>query len=115
MAPVAFWTGLLTVPEIRRNVLDTISKWSFNERIIWNKKSLSLDREQKGPQEKSYDYWNKWAGEIALRGLEIRGYNESKFFDNFFEIILEKGPFSIQRQSSSDNSIFKVENFFIKF
>lgn len=115
MAPVAFWTGLLTVPEIRRNVLDAISKWSFNERIIWNKKSLSLDREQKGPQGKSYDYWNKWAGEIALRGLEIRGYNESKFFDNFFEIILEKGPFSIQRQSSSDNSIFKVENFFIKF
>tara|TARA_S200000501_G_scaffold25072_2_gene21730 strand:+ start:23656 stop:24921 length:1266 start_codon:yes stop_codon:yes gene_type:complete len=115
MAPVAFWTGLLTVPEIRKVLLDTVSNWSLNERTAWNKKSLTLNQKQKGPEGKSYDYWNKWAGEMALKGLKIRDYHESRFFDNFFEIILEKGPFSIQRQSSLNHSLFKLENFFTKF
>ena len=43
MAPVAFWTGILTVDSIRHEVIKQVKNWTYNERIEFNKASLYLD------------------------------------------------------------------------
>jgi len=98
LAPVAFWTGLLTVAEIRDEVLSTILTWNIEERLSWNSTARYLDDSTIGPEGKSYYHWNKWAGELALKGLEKRGLGEEKYFCDYFDIVLTDGPFSLQKQ-----------------
>ena len=43
MAPVAFWTGVLTEDSIREKILAETSTWSYEDRINFNNASLSLD------------------------------------------------------------------------
>jgi gamma-glutamylcysteine synthetase len=99
MAPVAFWTGLLTTDDTRDKALNMVEKWSNQERTSWNKSALNLDSSQIGPNGKSFEYWNKWAGELALEGLAEREKNEESNFEHFFESVLSEGPFSLQVQN----------------
>jgi len=98
MAPVAFWTGLLTEKTYRDKILSTVNQWSVKERNLFNKLSFVLDENQIGPQNKTYREWNKWFGELALLGLEGRGLGEEKFFNDYFKNVMFNGPFSLQEQ-----------------
>tara|TARA_Y100001960_G_scaffold206568_1_gene215617 strand:+ start:6704 stop:7939 length:1236 start_codon:yes stop_codon:yes gene_type:complete len=100
MAPVAFWTGLLTEKSVREEILSIIIKWSISDRNKLNKAANSLDSSQTGPDDRSYGYWNKWIGEMAIKGLNLRGYNESHLFKNYFNIVLKNGPLGIQTQNA---------------
>ena len=51
---------------------------------------------------KTYSEWNQWVGDLALAGLKERSLDEEKFFDLFFEIVMEKGPFGLQAQFNYD-------------
>ena len=99
LAPIAFWTGLLTTDKTREKALDVVKQWSSQERASWNKSALNLDSSQIGPNGESFEYWNKWAGELALEGLAERGKNEESHFKPFFESVLSDGPFSLQVQN----------------
>ena len=98
LAPVAFWTGLLTVSEIREKVMCTIINWNIEERLNWNSAARYLDDSIIGPKGESYYFWNKWAGDLALEGLERRGLGEETYFCDYFDIVLSDGPFSLQKQ-----------------
>ena len=106
MAPVAFWTGILTVQSVRDEILHTVKKWSINDRHTFNKVALALDDSQAGPEGTLYGEWNQWFGDLALKGLQQRGLGEEKFFEGFLNAIMSKGPFSIQTQENAktDNS-----------
>ena len=99
MAPVAFWTGVLTSETVRDEILSVVKNWSVEERHQFNKAALVLDDTQKGPQGKSYREWNQWAGNFALAGLKERGWREEKFFEEFFETVMKNGPFDLQTQA----------------
>ena len=111
MAPVAFWTGLLTEKSVRDEVLSVVIKWPLNERHDWNKAAHRLDSLHPGPDGKSYGEWNEWIGEMALKGLESRGLNESHLFQSFFNIVMEKGPFSFQTQRAFELSDALLKDF----
>ncbi len=98
MAPVAFWTGVLTVDSIREKILDEISTWSCEDRIKFNNASLSLDDNVLTLKDKKYSFWNSWFGELAILGLKKRGLGEEVLFEKFFDIVMQKGPFSLQLQ-----------------
>ena len=100
LAPVAFWTGLLTDEKIKEIVLSEINKWTFEDRRAFNIASLKLDESQQGPMGKSYAYWNNWAMELAIKGLENRGKGEEIFLEKFISIIKSKGPFTLQLQNN---------------
>ena len=51
---------------------------------------------------KSYGYWNNWAMELAIKGLENRGKGEEIFLEKFINIIKRKGPFTLQLQNNED-------------
>ena len=106
MAPVAFWTGILTVQSVRDEILHIVKKWSLNDRYTFNKAALALDASQAGPEGTLYGEWNQWVGDLALRGLRQRGLGEEKFFEGFYNAVMSKGPFSIQTQENAktDNS-----------
>ena len=98
MAPVAFWTGVLIEDSIRKKILDETSTWSYEDRIRFNNASLSLDDNVLTVKNKKYSHWNNWFGELAISGLKKRGLGEEVLFEEFFEIVAEKGPFSLQLQ-----------------
>ena len=98
MAPVAFWTGVLTAESVRDELLSVVKNWTVEERHQFNKASLILDDAQMGPNGKTYREWNQWAGDLALNGLKERDLGEEKFFEEFFAIVMSKGPFSLQAQ-----------------
>ena len=105
MAPVAFWTSILTVDSIRDELLSVVKNWAVEDRHKFNKASLILDDSQIGPDGKTYSHWNQWVGDLAISGLKERGLDEEKFFDSFFEIIMEKGPFGLQAQCNHGKQI----------
>jgi len=111
IAPVAFWTGLLTEKSVRNEILSVINNWSVDDRNKWNKASYCLDPLQSGPDGKSYGDWNRWVGEMAIKGLDLRDRDESHLFYQFFNIILEKGPFSLQSQKKLKSSNKPLKDF----
>jgi len=102
LAPVAFWTGILTDEKTKEIVLCEINKWTLEDRKALNIASLKLDDSQQGPMGKSYGYWNNWAMELAIKGLENRGKGEEIFLEKFINIIKRKGPFTLQLQNNED-------------
>ena len=98
MAPVAFWTGILTVNSVRDQILSVVKNWTIEERNDFNKAALILDDEQIGPNGDTYREWNMWAGDLAIAGLQERGLREERFFNEFFSIVKSQGPFSLQSQ-----------------
>lgn len=100
LAPVAFWTGLLTDEKTKESVLSEINKWTFEDRKIFNIASLQLDDSQQGPMGNSYNYWNKWAIDLAIKGLKNRGKGEETYLEKFTNRIKDKGPFTLQLQNN---------------
>ncbi len=98
MAPVSFWTGLLTVQSIRSEIIKEIKSWTYEDRIRFNESSLILDDSIIVMKNKKYSYWNKWFGELAIEGLKERGLGEEILFEQFFDIVIKKGPFTLQLQ-----------------
>ena len=98
MAPVAFWTSILIVDSIRDEILEVVKNWTIDERHQFNKASMILDDSQIGPSGKMYREWNKWIGELVIRGLKERGLGEEIYFENFFTIVMKEGPFGLQSQ-----------------
>ena len=97
MAPVAFWTGLLTSEGPREKALKEIVTWSVEERHAWNKAAFRLDSTQKGPKGKSYGEWNCWAAGLAIEGLKERGLGEETLLEPFFAAA--RIPFALQTQT----------------
>ena len=98
IAPVAFWTGILTEKNTRKKILQILNNWTLDDRNIFNKCSQILDLNQLAPQNKSFGEWIYIFGEIALEGLNNRDLNETHLFNNFFDIVKDKGPFGLQNQ-----------------
>ena len=98
IAPAAFWTGLLTEKNVRKEILKILKNWTYEDRKNFNKCSQILDRDQPAPQSKSFGEWIDIIGGLTLEGLSNRNRQESHLFKNFFEITNQKGPFGIQNQ-----------------
>ena len=96
IAPAAFWVGILHDDFIRSKVLKEISSWNKQDRYLLNQSSLYLDKNQIGPKERTYGEWIKFFGELALEGLKIQSNKEHSLFEDFFNIIISEGPFSLQ-------------------
>jgi len=96
IAPAAFWVGILHDDFIRSKVLEEISSWNKQDRYLLNQSSLYLDKNQIGPKERIYGEWIKFFGELALEGLKIQSNKEHSLFEDFFNIIISEGPFSLQ-------------------
>jgi glutamate--cysteine ligase len=116
LAPVAFLTGLISDKSIRKRLINEFLIWSPQERKLWNNNASSLDVNQSGPDNRTYLDWITLVGELAIRGLCKRGYNETKYFSNYFYNIIEKGPISIQYQNhfKSSNKLLREFLFSIK-
>ena len=99
IAPAAFWTGLLMGPSVRSDILDTISSWCTKDRILLNEAGLSLNINQMGPCNKTFGYWINHFGCLALKGLEKRNLGEEKLFKDFFDPVMNEGPFSLSSQN----------------
>ena len=98
MAPVSFWTGILTVESVRSEIFKEVINWSYEDRIKFNKAALSLDDSVITVRNKKYSYWNNWLGELAIIGLKERGMGEEILFEHFFDNVKSNGPFSLQLQ-----------------
>jgi len=98
IAPAAFWTGLLMDKSIRENILATVSSWERKDRVLLNDAGFALNTSQMGPSNKTYGYWISYFGELALNGLKKRKLGEEKLFQNFFDVVMNDGPFSLQNQ-----------------
>ena len=99
IAPAAFWTGLLMEPSVRDVILDTISSWSTKDRFFLNQAGLSLDINQIGPSNETYGYWIDYFGRLALEGLKKRNLGEEILFKDFFDSVMNEGPFSLSGQN----------------
>ena len=99
IAPAAFWTGLLIEKSVRESVLKTISSWTKKDRINLNNAGLYLDKDQIGPNKKTYGTWIEYFGELALKGLKRRNYGEEHLLKNFLSIVIDNGPFTLQKQN----------------
>ena len=98
MAPVSFWTGLLMVDSVRSEIYKEVNNWTYEDRIKFNNASLYLDDSKVIVRRKKYSFWNRWFGELAIIGLKERGMGEETLFEDFFNVVMEKGPFSLQLQ-----------------
>jgi len=98
IAPAAFWTGILLDQKIRIRIIKILKNWTLEDRKIFNKCAKILDFNQLGPQNKSFREWISIIGKISMEGLEKRNLNEVHLFKNFFDIVMEKGPFGLQNQ-----------------
>ena len=114
LAPVAFLTGLISDKSIRKRLINEFLIWTPKERRLWNDKASSLDVNQLGPDNRTYLDWITLVGELAIRGLCNRGYNETKYFSNYFYNIIEKGPISIQYQNHFKSSNKLLREFLFK-
>mgnify|MGYP001418777827 CR=1 FL=1 len=101
IAPVAFWSGLLTEKKTRKAIYDICSKWTVDDRDKFDSCSMGLDEKKIGPEGKTYLSWVKKIGELSLQGLMNRKLGEEKYFEHFYNTIIKNGPYSIQEQKKS--------------
>jgi len=99
LAPVAFFTGLISDNSIRDQLINEFLSWSPQDRKHWNKIALKLDADQIGPKKRKFMQWIKWAGEIAIEGLQKRNLDETKYFLEYYQNVIDNGSLSIQRQN----------------
>ena len=99
IAPAAFWIGLLYDEETREKVNDHLSQWSTKDRKLFNCCASELNLNQEGPQGRSYGDWIYIFSDYAIEGLVNRGLGEEKLFQEFYNCIIEHGPFSLKVQS----------------
>ena len=111
LAPVTFLTGLVCENAVRKKLINEFISWSAEERTLWNQKASILDADQDGPRNRKFFDWIKWVGEIAIQGLERRGYNETKYFFDYYNNMMENGPLSVQAQKEFKSSGLSLEKF----
>ena len=111
LSPVAFLTGLVSEKAIRKKLINEFISWSAEERVLWNQKASILDANQSGPRGRKFFDWIKWVGEIAIQGLEKRGYRETKYFSEYYNNIIKNGPLGIQTQKEFKSSGLSLEKF----
>ncbi len=111
LAPVAFLTGLISEGAIRKRLISEFLSWSYEERILWNKKASVLDVNQVGPKNKTFFDWIKWVSEIAIQGLQTRNNDEIKYFLDYYNNIINNGPPSVQAQIDFTSSGLSLEKF----
>lgn len=104
LAPVAFWTGILTDYKTKNIILNEINQWTKEDRIKLNDAAHVLNSSQKGPANKSFQHFITWASELAIQGLKNRNLGEEIYFEKFINIIKNKGPFSLQLQMKTIKS-----------
>ena len=109
MAPVAFVTGLIDLPMIREKLLSIFNSWTLEDKLLWNDLAKCLNGDVDGPGGKSFLEWVKIISEMSISGLKVRKHGEEKYFSNFFENILLKGPLSFQEQNN-----FKISGKLLK-
>ena len=101
IAPVAFWSGLLTEKRTRKKIFDICSRWTADDRDKFDSCSMGLDENKIVSEGKTYLSWVKEIGELSLQGLINRALGEEKYFESFYDIIIKNGPYSIQEQRKS--------------
>ena len=101
MAPVAFWTGILTDDNIKNVILNEISQWTKNDRIKLNIAAHTLDSSQEGPANRSFSHYIDWISKISIEGLKNRNLGEEVYFESFIKTINEKGPYTLQLQKKT--------------
>ena len=111
LSPVAFLTGLVGEKSVRKKLMNEFVSWNAQERALWNQKSSILDADQDGPRNIKFFDWIKWVGEIAIQGLERRGYDETKYFSDYYNNIIKNGPLGIQAQKEFISSGLSLEKF----
>ena len=99
LAPVAFWTGILTDNDTKNIILNEINQWTKEDRIKLNAAAHILDSSQKGPANKPFQYFITWATEMAIRGLKNRNLGEEIYIEKFIKTVKDNGPYSIQLQN----------------
>ncbi|MBL7030958.1 MAG: hypothetical protein ISR89_07315 [Candidatus Marinimicrobia bacterium] len=109
MAPAAFLAGLLTGERARTNLLDVVSRWSFEERKNLIEIGNNLSFNQVGPENKTVGEWLAFLSDLALSGLDERGTlfeikNERPLVQPFLDDVLSNGPISIQTQKAFRNA-----------
>ncbi len=101
LAPVAFWTGILTDNNIKNMILNEINQWTREDRIRFNAAAHILDGSQKGPKNRPFQHYITWASELAIQGLKNRNLGEEIYLKRFIKIINDKGPYSLQLQNNT--------------
>ena len=99
IAPAAFWIGLLYDEKTREKVNGHLSQWSTKDRKLFNRCASELRLDQEGPQGKPYGDWIYIFSDYAIEGLVNRELGEEKLFQEFYNCIIEHGPFSLKVQS----------------
>ena len=99
IAPAAFWIGLLYDEKTREKVNVHLSQWSTKDRKLFNRCASELNLDQEGPQGKPYGDWIYIFSDYAIEGLVNRELGEEKLFQEFYNCIIEHGPFSLKVQS----------------
>ena len=99
IAPAAFWIGLLYDEKTREKVNGHLSQWSTKDRKLFNRCASELNLDQEGPQGKPYGDWIYIFSDYAIEGLVNRELGEEKLFQEFYNCIIEHGPFSLKVQS----------------
>ena len=111
LAPVAFLTGLISDNSLRDKLINEFLSWSPEDRKEWNKIALRLDADQIGPKKRKFIDWTKWAGEIAIEGLQKRNLDETKYFLEYYQNVVDRGSLSIQMQNDFRSSGKTLEKF----
>ena len=116
LAPAAFLTGLLTAPKTRAAGIDTISRWSHDDRKKLVETAHNLSFNQLGPEKKLIGDWLEFWAELALKGLNERKKifgikNESPLVQSFLEDVLARGPKTIQTQNMFQKTDASLHDF----
>lgn len=119
MAPVAFWTGILTVKESRERLMSIIRKWTQSERLALQKSVEKIDISVMGPERKTLEEWIHTFCEIALAGLDQRVKtfnleNERIYLEPYLDLIRSGGVLSLSIQEAFKKSGQSLRSFIIE-
>ncbi|MFQ6613217.1 MAG: glutamate-cysteine ligase family protein [Fidelibacterota bacterium] len=103
LAPPAWWLGLLTREDLRRELVDRVLRWTDDERQALEQTAFQVDWTQPAPENRSLESWIRELSQLAMQGLISRrnatGVDETVYLQPFLEQVLARGPFAIQRQT----------------
>ncbi|NOZ74500.1 MAG: hypothetical protein GXO90_03860 [FCB group bacterium] len=103
LAAPAWWLGLLTSEALRHELVDRVLRWSDEERHSLEQTAFQVDWKQTGPENRSLEAWIRDLSQWSLQGLNHRrketGVDETRYLTPFLEQVLDRGPFSIRRQT----------------
>lgn len=119
MAPVAFWTGILTVKDSRMQLVNIIRKWTNSDRRALQKTVEKIDTSASGPQGKTLEEWIHIFCDIALQGLDQRSKkfdweNERIYLEPYLDMIRSGGILSLSIQEAFNQSRRSLQSFILE-